>query len=387
MNDPFRDWNRSVSGFVAWRLLTYEKMRNTLAILGIVVAILMIFLQLGFYEAVPRAGMLVYDHLRFDLMLTSSSYVFQAQPYDFPRRRLYQALSLPEVESASPFYQGEALWLNQSGGMRRDIFVMGFKLEDDSFKVPDIERQLSVLQRPDRVLVDTQSVAMYGPQTSGRIVEIGDRAVEIGGQYSLGTGFVGLGVVVTSDLNFIRIFPTRSLDTVTLGLLRLRPGREPDRVATQLRALLPADTRVFTRPELAAYETGFWRTRTATGVVFGFGVVVSIMVGMVILYQALATQITRHLPEYATLKAIGYTDGNLRWIVVTFATVTAAVSFVPASAAAILTYDKVRVLARMPIEMTAARLAAVLLLTVAMAIATALFAVRILRRVDPAELF
>ncbi len=376
-----------MSYLLAWRILMHEKGRNALAVAGIFIAILMIFLQLGFYASVPRAGMLVYNRLAFDIMLTSSQYVFQEQSYDFPRQRLYQALSLPEVASVSPLYQGEAQWLNTTGRLRRDVFVIGFRVEDDSVRVPDIRRQRSLLLRDDTVLLDSMSLPMYGPQTRGRIVEIGDRAVKIAGTYLLGTGFLGLGAVITSDLNFVRIFPNRSLDSVNLGLVTLKPGSDSREVAARLRALLPPDTRVFTRAELDAYEESFWRKRTSTGLVFGFGVVVSIVVGMVILYQTLATQIIRHLAQYATFKAIGYTDSYLQRVVVSLALMTASISFIPALAGAIAIYGKLRELARLPIEMTATRILAVLVIALTMSAATALFAVNKVRRVDPADLF
>jgi putative ABC transport system permease protein len=373
--------------FVAWRTLTHEKGRNALAMGGIFIAVLMIFLQLGFYDSVPKGGMMIYDHLRFDLLMASSAYVVQEQPYDFPRRRLYQALSLPEVESAAPFYQGEAQWLNEPAGIRRDVFVMGFRLADESFMVDDIERQLEVLKRPDTVLVDTLTLPMYGPQATGRLVEIADRTVEIGGQYLLGTGFLGLGVVVVSDLNFIRIFPNRSLGAINLGLLRLKSGSDPDQVAMRLRAMLPADIQIFTRPEIDAREVNYWKTRTSTGLVFGFGVIMSIIVGGVILYQTLSTQVTRQLPQYATLKAIGYTDGSLQGIVLALAIIMASIAFVPALAMSLVIYDKVRTMARLPIEMTGARVVAVLAITLIMSAASALLAVRKVREADPADLF
>ena len=376
-----------MSYLLAWRILMHEKGRNALAVAGIFIAILMIFLQLGFYASVPRAGMLLYNRLAFDIMLTSSQYVFQEQSYDFPRQRLDQALSLPEVASVSPLYQGEAQWLNTTGGLRRDIFVIGFRVEDDRIGVPDVLRQKSLLQRDDTVLLDSMSLPMYGPQTKGRVVEIGDRAVEIAGTYRLGTGFLGLGAVVTSDLNFVRIFPNRSLDGVNLGLVTLKAGSDARETAARLRALLPPDTRVFTRAELDAYEESFWRKRTSTGLVFGFGVVVSIVVGMVILYQTLATQILRHLPQYATFKAIGYTDGYLQKVVVSLALMTASIAFLPALATAIVVYGKLRELARLPIEMTATRIIAVLVIALTMSAATALLAVNRVRRVDPADLF
>ena len=75
-----------MSALVAWRMLTDEKARSALAVGGIFISVLMIFLQLGFYNCVPKGAMLTYNG--FDILLTSSSYVSQAQPYDLPRARL-----------------------------------------------------------------------------------------------------------------------------------------------------------------------------------------------------------------------------------------------------------------------------------------------------------
>jgi putative ABC transport system permease protein len=375
-----------MSTFVAWRMLVHEKGRNLLAIAGIFIAVLMIFLQLGFYSSVPKGGLLVYNHFRFDLLMTSSSYIIQGLPFDFPRQRLYQALSLPQVESIAPLYQGIGSWLSPESGIRRDIFVMGFRLADPVFAVPDIERQHDILRRPDTVLVDTMTKPFFGPLTPGRIVEISGRKIEIGGAFVLGIGFVGLGSVVASDVNFIRMFPYRSLATVNLGLIRLKPGSNADQVATRIRAMLPADTQVFTRAELNARESERWQSRTATGIVFGFGVVIAIIVGVVIVYQTLATQVTRQLPQYATLKAMGYSDVHLLLIVIALAAIMAGLAFIPAFAGAVAIYAQVRVLTPLPVTMSWERAVGVLMLSVAMAAASAILAVRILRRADPADL-
>jgi heterocyst specific transport system permease protein len=373
-----------MSTFVAWRILLHEKERNALAVGGVFIAVVMIFLQLGIYFSIPNGGMVVYDHLRFDLLVASSAYISQGRSYTFPRRRLYQALSVPEVESVSPFYQGEAQWLND--GVRRDVFIMGFKLADRSFAVPDIERQLDSLERPDTVLVDNQTVAMYGQLTPGRLVEIGDRTVEIAGRYSLGTGFVGFGVVIVSDLNFIRIFPSRSLGVVNLGLIRLKSGSDLNQTAERLRQLLLPDTQIFTRPQISALEVDYWTRRTAVGLIFGFGAIVSIVVGGVIVYQTLATQIMRLLPQYATLKAMGYTDVYIRRIVLIQALFLASIAFALAVPAAIMMYGKVGSMARLPVEMTGARALGVLAIVIAMCAGSAMIAVQRVSRVDPADL-
>jgi putative ABC transport system permease protein len=372
---------------VAWRILTYEPGRSVLAIGGICVAIMLIFLQLGFYVSVPQSGMLFYDAMRFDLMLTSSSYVCEAQPSHFPRRRLYQALALPEVVRVMPVYHGYGRWLNDKAGLVRDVFVTAFNPDDPVFDVESIERQTDLMKRIDTILVDTATRPQFGPIAPGRVVEIEQRAVTIAGNYNLGTGFFALGTVLTSELNFVRMFADQQLSNVTLGLVQLRAGADPNRVAARLRSILPPDTRVFTRSELAASEIRFWLTLTSAGLVFGFGVIISFIVGLVILNQSLSAQFTRYLPQYATLKAMGYTDRYLAGIAVVLATMMSMIGYVPAVAISIIVYAGVQRMTLLPTEMTTARLIGVLGITWAMSVASALVSLKVLRRADPVDLF
>jgi putative ABC transport system permease protein len=374
--------------YVAWRILTHEVGRSLLAVGGIFVAILMIFLQLGFFACVPSGGLMVYKQMIFDILLTSSDYVYQAETFSFPRRRLYQALANPEVLSASPVYMGAVQWTNeQAHEQRHEIFVIGFKPRDKVFDAPDLTRQLSVLERDDTVLVDKATYPVFGAMTPGRVTEMNNHAVTIGGTYVLGIGFLGLGCVAISDINFLRMMPDRPLTSVNLGLVRLKPGADPEEVARQLRAVMPDDVRVFTRNEFIDYETSYWVTRTSTGLIFGFGAVIALIVGVVILYQTLSTQVSRQLPQYATFKAMGYTDRYLGGIVIWLALLMAAVAFPPAYGAAIGIYNIIHEATKLPITMTEGRLAAVLGLTLAMSIASALYSVRGLRRADPVDLF
>jgi len=372
---------------LAWRILVDQKGRTALATGGIFVAILLIFVELGFFVAVPQGGMLIYDHLRFDLLVCSSKYVFQSQSGQFPRARLAAALTVPEVAQASPLYLGGGKWQAIDGGLRLDIAVIGLDPKAGVFAVPDIERQIDVLDSPDTVLVDGATRSLFGSLETGRVVEIAGRRTTIGGRYKLGTGFLGLGVALASEANFFRMFPGRPLDTVNLGLVRLKPGADPDQAARALRAVLPADTRVFTRPELVAHEVSYWTIRTATGLIFGSGLVVSFVVGIMVLYQTLATQITRQLPQFATLKAIGYSDRYLDGVVLFEAWLIMAVAFVPALAAALAIYALVRSQTLLPLALGVSQLGAVFGITLVMATASAFLSLGGLRRADPAEIF
>jgi len=372
---------------VALRMLNHERGRSALAISGIGIAILLIFLQLGFYFSVPRGGMLIYDALRFDVLLMSPDYAYQGEAPAFPQRRLSQAMALADVTSATALYQASGEWMDAATGIARDVFVMAFDPEQSVFDVPDIERQQASLRLPDTLLVDTATKKEFGELRSGRTVEIERRAERIAGTYKLGTGFVGLGAAVMSDVNFARLFPNQGLTRINLGLLKLRQGADATDVVRRLQEILPADTLATTRADLAAHEVRYWTTRTSIGLLFGFGAVLACIVGMVIMNQILSTQILRQLPQYATLKAIGYTDGQLRQIVVSLAALMAVMGFLPALALSTILYAIMRDATLLPIEMTGTRIAAVLAAALGMSAASALLSARVLRRADPADLF
>ena len=372
---------------IAWRILMHQKGRTALALGGIFIAILLIFVELGFFIAVPQGGMLIYDHMRFDLLVSSNKYIFQAESWQFPRARLDEVGKNAGVAQASPVYLGGAKWQDPGGGLRLDIAVIGFDPKARLFAAAEVDRQLDALDRPDTVLVDSQTRPIFGTLQPGRAVVINGRRVTIGGQYDLGTGFLGLGVMLANEANFFRFFPARRPEAVNLGLVALKPGADPDQVARELRAALPNDTQIFTRPELSAHEVSFWTTRTGTGLIFGSGLVVAFVVGIMVLYQTLATQITRQLPQFATLKAIGYSNGFLNGIVLIEAVLVMLLAFVPALAAALGVYSVIRGETLLPVNMTAAQLGAVFATTLLMSGISAFLSLGRLRRADPAEIF
>ena len=372
---------------VAWRILTYQKGRTALAIGGIFVAILLIFVELGFFIAVPQGGMLIYNHMRFDLLVASKKYVFQAESGVFPRAELDRVRQNPDVAQAAALYLGGGKWQDPSGGQRIDISVIGFDPRSDVFAVADVENRREVLEKPDTVIVDSQTRPIFGPLTTGRVVTINGRRATIGGQYVLGTGFLGLGVVLANEANFFRIFTGRPPDVVNLGLVTLKPGADPERVAAALRGVLPADTQVMTRSELAAHEVAFWTTRTGTGLIFGSGLIVAFIVGIMILYQTLATQITRQLPQFAMLKAIGHTNRLLEGIVLIEALLVMVMAFVPALAVALWVYSVIREQTLLPVTMSAAQLGGVFGVALVMSTISAMLSLMRLRRADPAEIF
>src|ERR1700722_17787881 len=142
-----------VSAHLAWRILVHEKGRTALALAGVFIAILLVFIELGFFVAVPQGGMLVYDNMRFDLLLASTDYQFQAQPWQFPRARLTEAASVAGVAQATPIYFAGGSWQDPGGGVRLDVFLIGCDPSGRPFADSDMERPQNVVAAAEQSLV------------------------------------------------------------------------------------------------------------------------------------------------------------------------------------------------------------------------------------------
>ena len=372
---------------LAWRILSYDKRRTGLALLGVFMAILLVFVELGFFYAVPRGGLLLYDNMRFDLLLASNEYEYQAQPGNFPLAQLDRVRTSPDVQQATPIYFGFGKWRSGEGGLWPDLFIIGFDPASHVFIPDTINAQTAVLERSDTVLMDSATRPMFGPLSAGRVVEIDDHKLTIGGEYVLGTGFMGLGVALTSAANFARLFPLRGSGIVNLGAIQVKPGVDPDGAAKDLRELIGPSAQIFTRNELDTHETAYWTTRTSVGIIFGSGLLISFVVGTMIVYQIVSTQVGRQLPQFATLKAVGYRDRSLVGTVSAMSLLIVIAGFIPALAAALGLYSVIRQKTLLPVTMSEMRLVVVFGAALGMALLSALLSIGGLRRADPADVF
>ncbi len=255
------------------------------------------------------------------------------------------------------------------------------------FKTPSINRHLTDLCRLDTVLVDSDTRVKYGPRAAGNTIELAGRRVHIVDQYHLGTSFVELAMIVLSDQNFVRVQTGRKLDQVAVGVVRLRDGADIRVVARELGRRLPPDVQVLTRDQFRADEVRHVLLLTSTGLIFGSGVLVAVIVGVVILNQTVSSQIMSKLDEYATLKAIGYTPLQILRIILGQALLLSIIAFLPGLGLGWLLYLGVKTAVFLPMVMPVERVAGVLILVVLMSIGSGLLAYRKLHYANPADLF
>lgn len=379
---------------LTWLQLKREKTRLAMAVLGVGFAVVLVFMQLGFRDALFEGSVRYHNSFHYDLVMISPKTDFIVRPEGFSRRRLYQALGADGVESVSPVYLGKAVWRNPlSPSESRTVFVVGFDPTESVLHLKGIAESQDLLRMPDTALFDAHSREEFGPiadlyrEGGAFSTEIGNREIEIVGLFELGTSFGIDASLVMSDLNFRRLFPERNAGKIDLGLIRLAPGQDIEAVREQILARIPNDVALMTREAFVTREVAYWSSATPIGYIFSFGAIIGLTVGAIIVYQILFSNVADHMSEYATLKAMGYTHGYLVRVVLKEAVILGVLGYVPGLAASFYLYSAAASATQLPMQLTPSLAAIVLGLTIAMCSLSGALTLRKLRGIDPADVF
>ena len=378
---------------LAWLQLTREKPRLIVALAGIAFADFLMFMQLAFREALFESNVRLHTSLEGEVVLINPQSNAVNFLESFSQRRLYQALDLKEVASVHPIYVGLTSWKNPQTRRFSEVQVIAANPNELVFNLPGIQQNLNPIKMPDVVLFDRGSRPDFGQIATdfdqGKKIEteVGGRRIKVGGVVELGASFGSDGNIVTSDLNFFRLFKNRKAGLIDIGLIKLKPGANPETVVAQLRQYLPKDIQVLSKQEFIQKEKDYWATSTPIGFIFALGTVMGFIVGTVIVYQILYSEVSDHLSEYATLKAMGYSQTYLLLVVFQEAFILASLGYIPGFGFAVFLYNIAKNATLLPIYMTVSRAILVFLLTMLMCFISGLISVRKLQAADPADVF
>ena len=378
---------------LSWLLLTRQPVRLIVALAGISFAGILMFMQLGFRDGLFDASVTVHRRFDADLVLISPRSASSVRMAGFPRRRLVQTLADPAVEGVTPVHWGLMLWRNPETRRNRAILALGFNPEDPFFLDPELAKISGVLKQKGRILFDQLSRSEFGPIAEwfreGRTVEteIAGNRIRVEGLVSLGTSFGADGNLLTSTETFLDLMPQKPPGAIEVGLIRLKPGEDPDQAVKRLQRRLPDDVTVLTKQGFIDFEQNYWKSSTSIGFIFTLGAAMGFVVGCVIVYQVLYTDVSDHLPEYATLMAMGYRITHLLAIVIREGFYLAALGYVPAYLAGQGLYWFVRDATKLPVGMDLSRALTVLTMIFVMCMLSSVLAMRRLVDADPAEIF
>ena len=374
-------------------MLIRQPVRLAVALAGISFAGILMFMQLGFRDGLFDASVTVHRRFDADLVLISPRSTSSVRMAGFPKRRLIQTMADADVEGITPVHWSLMLWRNPETRSTRSILGLGFDPEDPFFINPNLPPEAALLSQKGRVLFDERSRPEFGPVAEwfrgGRIVEseISGNRVRVAGLVALGTSFGADGNLLTSSETFLDLMPNKAPGSIELGLIRLKPGADVAAVQARLTKLLPNDVRVLTKQGFIDFEQNYWRSSTSIGFIFTLGAAMGFVVGCVIVYQILYSDVSDHLPEYATLMAMGYKLFSLLGVVAREGLLLAAFGYLPAYAAGQGLYWLVRSATQLPVYMDTTRAVTVFTMILVMCMASAGLAMRRLADADPAEIF
>ena len=378
---------------LSWLQLRHKPLRLLVALMGISFAVLLIMMQLGFRSALFESAARFQERFNYDIALFSKDSVFIVRPQPLSIRRLYQALGDEDVDDVSPVYIFPAVWKNPWNHQRRSLSAIGFDPEDNVIETPGVNEQRRLLRQQDVILFDALSRPEFGPVgetiAAGDTVrtEINDREIEVVGLYEMGTSFGIDGSFITSTDNWLRLFPQRPRNEIQLGLIRLRKGADAVTVRDRLRDYLPEDILIMTKDDFIKRERDYWNSATPIGYIFAFGAIMGFVVGAIIVYQILFADVSEHLSEYATLRALGYPNRFISAIVIQQALILGVLGYIPGVLAVAWLYDKAATATSLPLYVTTDRALTVFAMTLSMCAISALLALRKVRRLDPADVF
>lgn len=293
----------------------------------------------------------------------------------------------PAVRQVEPFILNDGDWRGPGGTGGVSIFISGIDPVDDGLMfahaLPPALRER--LQQPDAVIVDRADLGKLGVQVGDTAAINGERVRVVG----VASGLRALGGVnVVTSLATARGLDNDPTDDgrPTYLVARLAATADPAAVARRLRG---SDSfgpyQVWAAAAFARRSVLYWMLDTGAGVGVLFLAGIVFLVGAVITSQTLMAAVAGSVREYATLNALGVGLRNLRWVVLEQAFWVGAIgltgALVLAGALLALAWSE-----EVPVALNVPVAAACIVLVMALAAVSGLFALRSLRKADPASL-
>ncbi len=381
---------------LAWRNLLYSRQRFIVAIFTVSFSVILMLTQIGFRNGMLESNIAFLNQLDADLIVVNIQRRITTLERTFKKNRLYLVRELPEVISAEPLYLTLGTWKNIETKIERVIRVFAFNPEHSAFLLPAITAKLSALKQADSVLADLRSRPVYGPMTSGTVTELSGYQISVVGNFYLGADFIADGNLIMSDLNFLTIFSSRpsgfagdfrtSLDNVDLGLIKVKPQTNLESLMLSLKAHLPQDIKVFTKQSYINREIDFY-SKATLGFIFTLGAIIGFVIGTLVVYNIIVSDIKHNMIQYGTLRAIGHSSNYLLTIILLQATLIAILGFIPGLSISLLLCYFLSEMTGLLIPVQQPVIIVIFVSTMVMCLLAGTVASQRLKLIDPADIY
>lgn len=384
---------------LAWKNLTNNRSKLVLSSTGVGFAVLLMFMQIGFRNALLDSNVELIQLFDADIILVSPARYNLSSERRFSRHWLQRVAASNGVGAIAALRaERTTASIKVEGFKARSIRVLAIDPDPQFFRHIELAQLLQTADAENSALVDSRSKTGYGFAVSDReilrqqYVELNGKRILLSDTFLLGTDFANDGTLLMSNRLFPKYFPWRSsgrdpLDLVDIGLVKLAPAADVDRLMDDLIQINPEQMAVYKRSDFVARELRFWSRNTPIGIIFGIGTIMGLIVGAIICYQIQFNDISENMPELATLKAMGYNNGYFWGLVLCQSFYLACLGFIPGLFVSWALYDLLASASGLVMRLSLERIGLVWILTLGMCLLSGLLALRRLWRADPASLF
>ncbi len=366
----------------------YERQRFLPAILAVAFSAVLIAVQAGLVIGLVSMMSLPVDKASADVWVGYPGVRSVDLGRPIPDRYASRVAAQPEVERVEPCVLGFSLWVRVTSknepATPEVITVVGTRLEQSSLGAVEYLRNnpqlMAKLVEPYTVAVDESELGRLGIRGIGDQAEVfGHRVRVVGtvkGYRSLGGPYVFCSTETARNL--IRDPP----GGVTYHLAKCRNPEDAKIVAQRLGKYKQMSA--YTADEFSERSRIYWLTTTKAGVAVGFTALLGLLVGAVVTSQTLYAATAASQREFATMRAMGIPRWRLMmsvfeqsfWVGLFGVIISVPLTFLLAEAA-----DQLGTTVRLhPLILLASAA-----ITMIMALASGLAALRSFQGVDPAH--
>ena len=369
---------------LAVRLLAHNRLRLLVASASVAMGVVIIFVELGLLLGMLQAQSLIANLVRGDLLIMNVARVSLHRWDKIELVRLDQAAALPGVARVTPIYEDHVGLQNPDDKRVRRIILYAFPPEDIPFALANPAAVSHALKLSHGFLYDRLSRPIFGKIQAGDDIQIDTVPLRVGGYVDIGADIVNDGNILMSEGDW-RAHDPRAKPI--MGVIHLKPGVSVEKERRAILANLPPDVVVLTPAETAWRESMYTLRSAPVGLLFAIGMLAGLVIGIINCYQVLYNEVSDRLPQYATLKAMGFANSFLHRIILGQAVVLAVTGFVSGAAFSFFADRYIAVHSMLPVHVSLPSSLVVGVLTLLMCIVAGSIAVKRAVLADPAALY
>jgi len=366
---------------LASRNLFQDRLRFIAALIGIVFSVVLVMVQMGLYFGFGRMITTMIDHVSTDLWIVSNGVKCFEDLSLLQTGMQKRLLAIDGVAEVVPVVVGFSAWSLPDGAMT-PVFVVGSDIAAGGLSPWNVvEGTVQSLTVPGTVAVDRSYYDRLGVSGIGATSRIRGLPVTVGAVTDGIRSFTTTPYVFT-NLGSAQSYIGLPASFTSHFLVRLKTKADVEGIRQNILSNI-SGIQALTPDQFREQSRSFWLFGTGAGAALLAGVLLSAIVGTAIVAQTLFSSTKDHLYEFATLRAIGASNGYIYKVIVCQAVLSAVIGF---AIAALIGTAVVHFTAKnaLQIVITPSLMIELFLVTVVMCVVSAIAAIIRVIRVDPA---